>query len=130
MIKIKETIILLGTVLCLCTANKTMAYDFHNAKKEITIYYNITSTTNLTGEVTYTNTNYNSYSESNYILSTVINHSKTSTVTTIGNAVFYGCSRLISVTILNSVTDMGNAAFAGSYINKYQQSNIILTKTI
>ncbi len=74
------------------------------------IYYDL-SGDNAT--VTYANYNYNSYSGTVVIPSTVTYNGKTYSVTSIGNYAFYGCSGLTSVTIGNSVTSIGDEAFRG-----------------
>ncbi len=72
------------------------------------IYYNFSGNE---AEVTYRNTNYNSYSGAVVIPSTVTYSGETYSVTSVGNGAFYGCSGLTSVTIGNSVTTIGNFAF-------------------
>ena len=83
------------------------AYDF----KADDIYYNITSSTDLTVEVTYKTTYYNSYSGDVTIPNTVTNNGTTYTVTSIDSVAFYNCTNLASVTIGSSVTSIGNRAF-------------------
>jgi hypothetical protein len=132
----------LGIVLCICTMNKTMAYDFTAIYNGKTIYYNITSsTTPLTVDVTCENPyNYgenNSYIGDIVIPSTVTDNNKTYTVTGLGgfaftqcyeltsvvipntvlsikNSVFFQCRKLTSITIPNSVTSMGSDVFSQS----------------
>ena len=87
---------------------QTFAYGFEVDG----IYYNILSgTTNV--EVTYRNSNYNSYSGSVIIPSSVVRYSgKTYSVTSIGSNAFYKCSGLTSVAIPSSVTSIGSNAFS------------------
>lgn len=100
------------------------AYDFEVDG----IYYNITSTNTV--EVTYKDTNYDSYSGEVIIPSTVTHNNKIYTVTTIGDSAFF-CSDLLdgpfspqkkahalsgssnhnNVTIPESVVSIGEAAF-------------------
>ena len=56
----------------------------------------------------------NSYSGDIVIPSSVIYNGKEFNVTSIGNAAFYGCSNLTSITIPESVTNIGSNAFQGS----------------
>ena len=94
-------LLLLGTV---ATAG---AYDFVSNG----IYYNITNSTNKTVEVTYKDTNYNSYSGSVSIPSTVTNSGTTYSVTSIGSYAFQDCSGMTNVHIASTITSIGYAAF-------------------
>ena len=73
------------------------------------IYYNITSSTDMTVEVTYTN----EYSGAVNIPESVTYNGNTYSVTSIGEDAFYWCDRLTSVEIPNSVTSIGEEAFYG-----------------
>lgn len=73
------------------------------------IYYNITGPN--TAEVTYKNKNFNSYSGSVNIPSTVIHDGVTYTVTTIGMSAFRLCTSLTAVSIPSTVTSIGYASF-------------------
>ena len=75
------------------------------------IYYNITSETDLTVEVTSSNSD--KYSGSVVIPETVTYDGKTYSVKSIGYKAFDACSSLASVTIPNSVTSIGGYAFSG-----------------
>ena len=125
---------LLAAMLLLCCAIVS-AHDFEVGG----IFYNITSSSDLTVEVTYKGNypnSYNEYSGDVFIPATVTYSSKTykvtaiglnafndctgltsieipSGVTTIGESAFIRCTRLTSVTIPNSVTTIGSFAFQG-----------------
>ena len=75
------------------------------------IYYNITSLSDLTVEVTYETTSYNSYSGKITIPDTVTYNGKTYAVTSIGSSAFRGCTSLTSITIPDAVTSIGDYAF-------------------
>lgn len=76
------------------------------------IYYNITGAN--TAEVTFKDSNYNSYTGAVNVPSTVSHNGITYTVTAVGRAAFYSCTQLTSVTLPNTVTSLGYAAFANS----------------
>lgn len=80
------------------------------------IYYNITSSTDLTVEVkyrgSYADSYDNEYSGAVSIPSSVIYNSNTYSVTSIGNSAFYHCSSLTSINIPSGVTSIGSSAFS------------------
>lgn len=90
-------------VLLFCCVSAS-AYDFEVDN----IYYNITSSTDLTVEVTYRE---DKCTGSVVIPESVTYNSKTYSVTRIGKYAFYGCDGLTSVSIGNSVASIGNYAF-------------------
>ena len=92
------------TILLVC-CNAVWAYNIEVDG----IYYNITSTTDLTVGVT---SGDNSYSGDIVIPSTITYKSRTFTVTSIGEGAFGYCSDLTSVTIGNSVTSIESWAFS------------------
>ena len=81
------------------------------------IYYNITSETDLTVEVTYRGTNSNSYPDEYIgevaIPGTATYNGNTYRVTSVGSSAFYGCKNLTAVTIPEGVTSIGSSAFYG-----------------
>ena len=97
---------LVAMVFATLLSANVFAYDFVVDG----IYYNINSD-GTTVSVTYQNTNYNSYSGSVTIPSTVTYNGTTYSVTSIGYAAFYNSIGLTSVTIPNSVTSISKWAF-------------------
>ena len=97
-------------VLLLCSTS-LFAHDFYVGG----IYYNITSSTEKTVEVTYGGSSYSfytgEYSGSVVIPETVTYKSKTYKVVCIDDYAFYDCDGLTSVTIPNSVTSIDDHAF-------------------
>ena len=89
---------LILTILLTC-CNAVWAYDIEVDG----IYYNITSLTDLTAEVTKGD---NGYSGDIIIPSTITYKSKTLTVTSIGDWAFRDCFGLTSIVIPNSVTSI------------------------
>ncbi len=106
---IKLTLLLLALLL----PGTASAYDF----KVNGIYYNITSSTNKTVEVTYQSysngTYVSDYSGNVNIPSTVTYSGTTYSVTAIDWDAFYGCNSMTGVTIPNSITSIGINAFYG-----------------
>ena len=101
----------LSLAVLLSLATTARAHDFEVDG----IYYNITSETDLTVEVTYRGDDYysysNEYSKAVTIPPSVIHDEKTYSVTRIGNEAFHGCSGLTSITIPSSVSSIGYEAF-------------------
>ena len=106
---IKLWLTTIATLWCSLAAN---AHDFEVDG----IYYNITSSADLTVVVTYRGSSSSSYSNEYSgavtIPSTVTYNSKTYRVTSIGSYAFNSCSSLTSIAIPESVTSIGSYAFA------------------
>ena len=102
----------LTLLFLLCAATiASRAHDFEASG----IYYNFSSTTDLTLEVTHkgnwVSTSSDHYSGAVAIPSTVTYNNKVYSVTSIGNMAFYGCNSLTSISIPESVTSIGDKAF-------------------
>ena len=109
----KQTKLLLATIAMLWCSLTASAHDFAVGG----IYYNITSETDLTVEVTYRGNSYNSYSNEYSgavtIPAAVTYNGRTYRVTSIGTSAFWECSSLTAITIPEGVTSIGNEAFCG-----------------
>ena len=105
--------LILMTAVALLFSLTVNAHDF----EVNSIFYNITSETDLTVEVTYKGDNpqsgisWNKYPGDIVIPSSVTYNNITYTVTGIGDYAFYDCYRFTSVTIPNSVISFGKEAF-------------------
>ena len=101
----------LATIAVLLCSVSVSAYDFEVDG----IYYNITSETNLTVEVTHRglffDPTYSDYTGEVVIPESVTYNGKTYSVTSIRKQTFNECSGLTGVTIPNSVTSIGSSAF-------------------
>ena len=102
--------LLLAVIGLLCSISVS-AYDFEVEG----IYYNITSSTDMTVEVTYRGNSAGSYSNEYSATVTipelVTYNGNTYSVTSIKAWALNDCNRLTSVVIPNSVTNIGGAAF-------------------
>jgi len=97
-------------VVFMSTALMASAYDFVSGG----IYYNITSSTNMTAAVTYYSKTNNTYSGTVTIPEKVTYNGKTYYVTSIGESAFVGCTGLKGVNFASQrTTSIGNYAFQG-----------------
>ena len=103
----KRLLRLFPALLLLAAPSLAHAYDFAVDG----IYYNITSTSDLTVKVTCESTSYNSYSGDIAIPDKVTYDGTTYAITSIGSSAFRDCTGLTSVTIPDAVTSIDNAAF-------------------
>ena len=109
MTRLKTSLLTIAVLLCSLTAS---AHVFEVDG----IYYNITSSTDLTVSVTFQGDSYDSFDEYSgdvVIPEKVTYGGKEYSVTSIGYWAFDGCTSLTSVTIPNSVTSIGSYAFRG-----------------
>lgn len=103
----------------LCSLISTTAYSYSFQSEGI--YYNILSD-KTSVEVTYRDTNYDTYIGEIIIPNEVSYNGKTYSVTGIGSRAFYKCSTVTSVTIPPSINKIGLYAF--QYANHIQKVNI------
>ena len=96
-------------ILLIGSAQTAEAYDFVYGG----IYYKITSSTNMTAEVTYKSKTDNSYSGTITIPEKVTSDGKTYYVTAIGEYAFIGCTGLKKVNFSQRITTISNYAFQG-----------------
>lgn len=94
-------------VITMLFSAKIKAYYF----EQDGIYYNIVSVSDKTCEVTYKDTDYNSYSGDITIPSTVTYNTQNVTVVGIGNNAFKNCRNLTSISLPNSLKSIGVSAF-------------------
>ena len=104
-----------GSVSATCTVTSSKLDEFSEVNADgVTIYYRVTSSTvPYTVEVTYKDTNFNSYSGNVNIPNSVTKAGVTFSVTAIGKNAFMSSTGLTSVTIPNSVTYIAANAFSG-----------------
>lgn len=104
----KTKLLTIAVILCSISAS---AHDFEVDG----IYYNITSSENLTVEVTYEGSSSNSavYSGSVTIPNSVTYNRNTYSVTAIGERAFYRCTLLTSIIIPDAITNIEESAFYG-----------------
>lgn len=98
---------MLGLVAVLSVCVNTSAYDFEANG----MFYNILSQDDKTVEVTYRDTEYDSYSGDVAIPEQVTYNNETYRVTTIGHFAFNSCSGLTSIAIPSSITLIDDGAF-------------------
>ena len=98
----------LTTIAMLLCSGMVNAYDFEADG----IYYEITSTGNLTVEITHKGSS-KTYSGDITIPESVVYDGKNYSVTGVRYEAFRGCSSLTNVTIPNSVHEIGSEAFSG-----------------
>lgn len=103
---LKTLLTTIAVLLCSVTIN---AHDFEVDG----IYYNITSNTDFTVEVTYKGSASSSavYTDSVVIPSSVTYNGITYSVTAIGSSAFQSCGELTGISLPNSVTSIGRNAF-------------------
>ena len=97
-------------VMMVCVVYVAQAHDFEVDG----IYYNITSETNKTVEVTYKGKSYSTiieYSGDIVVPENVSYNDTLYSVVSIGNHAFYNCGDMTSIAIPNSVTSIGKSAF-------------------
>ena len=100
-------------VMMVCVVYVAQAHDFEVDG----IYYNITSETNKTVEVTYKGESYSTiieYSGDIVVPENVSYNDTLYSVVSIGAYAFYNCGDMTSIAIPNSVTSIGKSAFINS----------------
>ena len=122
---------LLALVACLTSALSASAYDFSASYNGVTIYYNITSSTNKTVEVTYKEDGYYNYYGGYVgnvtIPSSVYYNGSYYTVTAIGDDAFTQAGGMTSITLPNTITSIGDWAFCGTEMDTYAPAITTIT---
>ena len=103
-------------IAVLLTSINAFAHDFEATNSDgVTIYYNITSASDLTVEVTYkgnsSTENTDRYTGSIVIPESATYNNRTYKVTSIGNSAFLNCVNLTSIAIPNTVTSINSLSF-------------------
>ncbi len=122
---------LFALVACLTSALSASAYDFSASYNGVTIYYNITSSTNKTVEVTYKEDGYYNYYGGYVgnvtIPSSVYYNGSYYTVTAIGDDAFTQAGGMTSITLPNTITSIGDWAFCGTEMDTYAPAITTIT---
>ena len=113
----QNTLRKLMLIAVLLTGSHAFAHDFEAQNSDgVTIYYNITSSADLTVEVTYNSANsYHKYKDDIVIPKTVEYNGTSYSVTNIGQLAFDNCASLLTITIPQSVISIGDYAFRSCY---------------
>ena len=146
--RIKAAVVLCMMLIPFNMSAQYQYFDFTYKNGKSKCYYKITDKTNLSVEVCAKNKEYGSYKGNVIIPDTVRFRGKTYTVCGIGDSAFFGCDKIDTVQLSESITYIGKNAFSlvnakaivfnntlqeikdGAFVNSNALSSFTVTKSM